>query len=1049
MVSLVRKLFNIRKGEGKPVAILFSFFFLIVAVSIAGKTARDTIFLNQYDKTYLPLMFVAIAVVVSIIIPIYTRLTKNAGKLTTVLVVNLLSSGVILFFYFSMHDIMIPVFYVIMEIIVILTGLQLWGLAGSVFNPMQAKRVFPLLSAGGSLAAIIVGFGISPVVARFGSKTLLLFTIGFLLTGIFICFLSKDFLTEDKQSSAYTRKKPGRQGFNSYIVSIAFVVGLSALVSTFVDYQFKISASTEFHSNELAGFFGNYYAITGVAGLLIQLFVVSRLLSILGVLAGLLILPVFLLFGSTGFLLVPGILSISAAKFSDQTFKFTVHSTATQLLWLPVPGPQKAKFKPVVTGSIKTILEGLAGITAFIAVRYMSIQQLSFISIALIISWIVVTFFLKSGYIRTLEDAIEKRELDFTELKIDATDKAMVDTLNRALLSGDKHQQHFALELMEGLNLTPWENTLKELMVSATVEIRNAIMDLAKDDASIIPDDDILSSIRNCSELVLPAITVAANRNIEKSNDLLKNLLSHERPEIRLGAARGLLSLSNNADVEARNLIESLLTSDNVEEQSSALEAVNGLAGFLPASRILEFLYNDSYRVRLAALDLCKDGKAEELIPGILNNIRSSKTAGRTRDVLWLYDEELVFKHTKKWIKESSLTAAEKGNLSVMLKFYPGREAIEILLDIWNHRQLSVCAAIADSLLTIARQEPIPPELITKIDKLARDLARGMYGDTKILLGLSSGDHSQLLSDYINRRLSQTIPVILKLGVLDLPETKIETYIQYIITDDKENMPFLFELLDTIFTKTERQALLPLISPMSRMERVKIGHRLFPSLSRLKMETQFLSLLKSSNSWESAITAFYILNEKGNEKLIPTVFKLALKNKFMLETVQYVVFKRKKEFKGLDIPEPFILKELPSMYSTLEKTLLLKSVPLFQSIPGKDLSRVAQIAEEVRYTSNENIFKEGEPGHSMYIIVDGEILIHRNVKKIATLKKGDCLGEMAILDQEPRSADATVNNEAILLKINQEGFYELMSGNLEIMRGILKLLTNRLRDAIA
>ena len=52
----------------------------------------------------------------------------------------------------------------------------------------------------------------------------------------------------------------------------------------------------------------------------------------------------------------------------------------------------------------------------------------------------------------------------------------------------------------------------------------------------------------------------------------------------------------------------------------------------------------------------------------------------------------------------------------------------------------------------------------------------------------------------------------------------------------------------------------------------------------------------------------------------------------------------------------------------------------------------------------------------------------------------------ALLDREPRSADAVATNETILLKIDQEGFYELMAGNSEIMREIVKMLAERLRS---
>jgi CRP-like cAMP-binding protein len=139
--------------------------------------------------------------------------------------------------------------------------------------------------------------------------------------------------------------------------------------------------------------------------------------------------------------------------------------------------------------------------------------------------------------------------------------------------------------------------------------------------------------------------------------------------------------------------------------------------------------------------------------------------------------------------------------------------------------------------------------------------------------------------------------------------------------------------------------------------------------------------------------------------------------------------------------------EIISMYSTLEKTIILKSVDLFKSIPAENLSRVAQITDEVTYDANSPIFAEGDFGDSLFIVVDGNVRIHKGAQELAMLGKGTCLGEMALLDGESRSADATVTEDSTLFKIEQEGFYEVMGSQSDIMDGIIKLLTGRLRVA--
>ena len=137
------------------------------------------------------------------------------------------------------------------------------------------------------------------------------------------------------------------------------------------------------------------------------------------------------------------------------------------------------------------------------------------------------------------------------------------------------------------------------------------------------------------------------------------------------------------------------------------------------------------------------------------------------------------------------------------------------------------------------------------------------------------------------------------------------------------------------------------------------------------------------------------------------------------------------------------------MYSTLEKTIFMKGVDLFRDISGEEVSHVAQIAEEREFGKEQVIFEEGDAGDSMFIIVDGAVRIHKGEKEIAVLSKGKFIGEMALLDQEPRSASITTTEETMLLEINGEDFYDLMASRMEIMQGIVKVLTQRLRNAIA
>lgn len=129
----------------------------------------------------------------------------------------------------------------------------------------------------------------------------------------------------------------------------------------------------------------------------------------------------------------------------------------------------------------------------------------------------------------------------------------------------------------------------------------------------------------------------------------------------------------------------------------------------------------------------------------------------------------------------------------------------------------------------------------------------------------------------------------------------------------------------------------------------------------------------------------------------------------------------------------------------IEKVLLLKSLSIFAETPENVLAEVAEILEEEDRSAGELIFNDGEVAHCMYIIFKGEVRIHKDGHTLAVLKENDFFGELSLLDTETRSASASTNTETLLLKIDQEPFYEIMESRVEVARGIIKTLCKRLR----
>lgn len=137
------------------------------------------------------------------------------------------------------------------------------------------------------------------------------------------------------------------------------------------------------------------------------------------------------------------------------------------------------------------------------------------------------------------------------------------------------------------------------------------------------------------------------------------------------------------------------------------------------------------------------------------------------------------------------------------------------------------------------------------------------------------------------------------------------------------------------------------------------------------------------------------------------------------------------------------------MITSVDRVLFLKGVDLFSELPGKELLNMVSIAEEVRFREGEDILQEGEPGDSLFVIVKGQVEVHRAGRSIAVLGARETFGEMALLDQGVRSATVTVLEPVIALRIESEPFFELMATKRQIALGVIRILTRRLRRAIS
>lgn len=126
-----------------------------------------------------------------------------------------------------------------------------------------------------------------------------------------------------------------------------------------------------------------------------------------------------------------------------------------------------------------------------------------------------------------------------------------------------------------------------------------------------------------------------------------------------------------------------------------------------------------------------------------------------------------------------------------------------------------------------------------------------------------------------------------------------------------------------------------------------------------------------------------------------------------------------------------------------EKVTALRQVPVFDGLSDKELDEIEKLTHERKYQAEEHIFKDKAPAEGMFIIISGgvEIYLENDGSKnvLAELSDQDFFGEIALLDEEPRSAGAVATSPSILLGFFRPDLLSLMERNPALSS---KILTN-------
>lgn len=137
------------------------------------------------------------------------------------------------------------------------------------------------------------------------------------------------------------------------------------------------------------------------------------------------------------------------------------------------------------------------------------------------------------------------------------------------------------------------------------------------------------------------------------------------------------------------------------------------------------------------------------------------------------------------------------------------------------------------------------------------------------------------------------------------------------------------------------------------------------------------------------------------------------------------------------------------MPSTIERVLLLKGVDLFHKFDSEELLPLAVAMEEVRFEAGKRFITQGEVGTCLYILATGEAsIVMQGVGEVARRGPCDTIGEMAVISNNPRTADCIALTPLSALRLDSDVFWELLADKPILSQGVILVLAQRLTEAV-
>ena len=365
---MLRVFADVRPGEGLTAVLLAANVFLILLAYYVLKPVREALILGQESpemKSYLSVGQVALLLIV---VPLYARLVSAVPRLRLIRIVTWVFIACLVAFYvLAQAGVTLGIAYFLwIGVFNLMIVAQFWAFANDIYSKDMGERLFPIVGFGASLGAVLGSFVAGALIGPLGVYQLMLVgAVGLLLQLQLTAYV-------DRREARRRRLQPAvklesdqpLESHNAYTLVFnnryLLLIGVMLLVFYLVDAtgEYILGSIVKERATEMVGagqsdgltvegliarFYSRYFGLINIASLLIQLFLVSRLVKYLGVGTSVCILPALSMLSYSTMAFVPNLSFTLAGKVSEKSTDYSLNSTVRNMLFLPCTREEKVQ----------------------------------------------------------------------------------------------------------------------------------------------------------------------------------------------------------------------------------------------------------------------------------------------------------------------------------------------------------------------------------------------------------------------------------------------------------------------------------------------------------------------------------------------------------------------------------------------------------------------------------------------------------------------------------------------------------------------------------